>query len=98
MDSLRGRILAAFDPEGQFEDETHRRIEGLVRNGELAADEAERWIDLLLNYPSRWDVTHGVDEPASSPPPESSADSAELQALLEQLGRLEKELEELKQK
>ena len=98
MDNLRGRILAAFDPEGQFEDETHRRIEGLVEHGELAPDEADRWIDLLLNYPSRWDVIHSVEEPASPPSPESSPDSAELQALLEQLGRLEKELEELKQK
>jgi len=98
IDSLRSRILAAFDPEGQVEEEIHRRVEGLVNHGELAAEEAERWIDKLLNYPSQWDVTHttaGTSETERAP--ETQAGSPELKDLLDQVDRLEQELERLKQ-
>ena len=98
IDSLRSSILAAFDPDGQVEEEIQRRVDGLVNHGELAAEEAERWIDKLLNYPSRWDVTHtGVETPENAPLPEEEADSPDLRNLLEQVERLEKELERLKQ-
>ncbi len=96
MDSIRSRILAAFDPEGQLEEEIRRRVDGLVLHGELAADEAGRWIDKLLNYPSRWDVTHRP-ETLQVDADTSAEESAELQALAEQVEHLEKELARLKE-
>jgi polyhydroxyalkanoate synthesis repressor PhaR len=98
IDNLRSRILAAFDPEGQLEEEIHRRVHGLVQHGELVAEEAERWIDQLINYPSRWDAVHTAEAAEGTPAPENAGENAELQALLEQVERLEKELEQLKQK
>lgn len=96
IDSLRSRILAAFDPEGQVEEEIQRRVDGLVNHGELAAEEAERWIDKLLNYPSRWDVTHTTAAAETKTTPQTEVDGTELHSLLEQVERLEKELERLK--
>jgi polyhydroxyalkanoate synthesis repressor PhaR len=97
IDSLRNRILAAFDPDGQVEEEILRRVQGLVKHGELAAEEAERWIDKLLNYPSRWEVTHTAEAPSStSTASDENQESTELSELLAQVEQLEKELELLK--
>lgn len=88
-ESLRARILAAFDPDGLVEEEIHRRLDELTAQGELAVDEAARLVEKLIGQPQRWNVTHG-------PAPEIPEAQDEIQALNEQLAALEKELQDLK--
>lgn len=89
FDSLRTRMLAAFDPDGLFEEEIHRRMDKLTAQGELAVDDAARLVEKLVGQPQRWNVIH-------QSAPEALQENDEVQALSEQLAALEKELEDLK--
>ena len=89
IDNLRTRMLAAFDPDGLFNEEIRRRMDELTAKGELPVDEADRLVEKLVGQPKRWNVTH---QSSSEPLQEND----EVQALSDQLAALEKELEELK--
>ncbi len=90
LESLRERMLAAFDPQSLVDAEIRRRLESLAARGELAAEEAVRLAEKLAGPPEQWDVTHA---PAAEPPAQEPDD---LQALLQQVEALEKELAALK--
>lgn len=80
--SLNDGFAAALDPDGFVNAEIRRRVESLVEAGSLARQEAARWLELLT--------------PSSAAAPEQEpADPASIQALHEQLARLEAELAEL---
>ena len=89
IDNLRVRMLAAFDPDGLFDEEIRRRMDELTAKGELPADEAARLVEKLVGQPQRWNVTH-------QPSPEAHQENDEVQALSNQLAALEKELQDLK--
>ena len=89
FDNLRTRILAAFDPDGLFEEEIRRRTDELTALGELSVEEAARLVEKLVGQPQRWNVSR-------QPSPEPLQKNDEVQALSDQLAALEKELEDLK--
>lgn len=94
LESMRARLLAAFDPQGMVDDEIRRRVEALVLEEKLAVSEASRILDLLLDPAHRWGATHFSPERAPDEPQKSEPD---LQQLLRQVERLEQELESLRQ-
>jgi hypothetical protein len=79
--SLRTRLLAAFDPERQFEDELRRRVERLEKSGEMAPEEGSRFLGQVLL----------VSSPSQKP-----ANLREVEGLLRQVAALEEELVRLK--
>ncbi len=94
LDTLRARLLAAFDPDGLVEEELRRRIEQMVLRGELAAAEAARFLDKLLDPTRRWDVPYRSKQSEDEP---FEAAQAALQALTQQVAALEQELKRIKQ-
>jgi polyhydroxyalkanoate synthesis repressor PhaR len=86
--SLRSRLLAALDPERHLEEEIQGRMLGLVQRGEMAADEGARLVARLLaaRPVPQPTVSHSAPEPDSQP---------EVQALLRQVEALEQELARL---
>jgi hypothetical protein len=79
LGSLRGRLLAAFDPEQHLENELRARLERLVERGEMAAEDAGRVLEQLLRR--------------DTPPQEKAPLAAETMADLHgRLAALEKEL------
>lgn len=108
VSAVRSR-LAGFDPFQAVDEEIARRVHGLVEKGQLAAEEGQRILSLLVRKPepaaAQADVIHiavkGEDEPAadSEAPSEGgdSPDPAEVEALLRQVELLEGELARLKQ-
>ncbi len=93
LESLRARMLAAFDPNGLVEEEIHRRVEQLVLSGELAASEAGRFLDKLIDPAHRWDVQHRT---TADPQAGSSELPGQLQALHHQVEMLEEQLAQLR--
>ncbi|MBI4928537.1 MAG: DUF5320 domain-containing protein, partial [Anaerolineae bacterium] len=85
LESLRTRVLAAFDPQSQFDEELHRRLDVLVARGELAVEEAAAWLKKLTSQ----------HEPPPPAQPEVS-ETSDIDALLRQVQALEAELEALK--
>lgn len=94
LETLRSRMLAAFDPDGLVDDEIRRRIEQLVLRGEMAAAEAGRFLDKLLDPSRRWETARVPSQALEEAAP--SADES-LRVLSQQLAALEKELERIKQ-
>lgn len=85
VSTLRIRMLAAFDPERQLEEELGRRVQVLVSLGEMAAEEGARLVERLL-----------AARPAAPPPSSPEAETQlELEALHRQVAALEEELARL---
>ncbi len=86
LDSLRERLLAAFDPEGYLNLAVRRRIRQWVERGEMSAPEAEKFL-------SRWFGEPAQAEQPSEPPSLSTGEIVE--QLRSQLHQLEEELQRL---
>jgi len=82
--SLRARMLAAFDPQRQFEEELRARLARLVERGDLGQAEGARLAEMLLR-------AGGEAEPPGEPLP-----GADLAGLSRQVAELEQELQRLK--
>lgn len=88
ISSLRARMLAAFDPQRQLEEELRWRVQTLVERGEMAAEDGLGLVARLLAV-----------RPAAPPPAEPGVGEDEelAQALLRQVAALEDELARLQQ-
>jgi polyhydroxyalkanoate synthesis repressor PhaR len=93
LDIMRSRLLAAFDPEGQVDEEIRRRIHGLVQQGRLTPELEKDLVEKLTGGASRWEVNH-VPGDSDSPTPVFSED--DLDNLRRQVDALEQELFRLK--
>ena len=93
LDSMRSRLLAAFDPEGQVNEEIRRRIDGLVRQGGISQQLGTDLVDKLTGGSPRWDVRHAPEEDAS---PHRVFSEDDLTNLRRQVDALEQELARLK--
>jgi polyhydroxyalkanoate synthesis repressor PhaR len=80
FDTLRARILAAFDPNRHLEEELRRRMDQLVGRGEISAGEAGHLLEQLLRR----------EEPETNPVDTESEQT--LAALQLQLDELERQL------
>ncbi len=85
VQNLRDNISAFLDPVQHAEDEMKTRLQTLVDEGLLAAEEGQRLGNLLL----------AARRPADVPPDAASLE--EFQALLAQVEQLETELQALRQ-
>jgi len=94
LEAMRERLLAAFDPQGMVDDEIRRRVENLVLEKKLAASEASRMLDLLLDPAHRWESARFSP---GRPPDEPQSHEPDLQKLMRQVEQLEQELESLRQ-
>lgn len=94
LETMRTRLLAAFDPQGMVDDEIRRRIESLVLEKKVAVSEASRMLDLLLDPAHRWEPTRFSPEQVPDEPQNHEPD---LQKLLRQVEQLEQELKSLRQ-
>jgi polyhydroxyalkanoate synthesis repressor PhaR len=88
IQSLRGGVNAFLDPVVYAEEEIRRRLNLLVEEGTLLAEEAKHMGELLLAVRMR-------PTPPTPPPPAESAAPVEVEGLREQVSRLERELEAL---
>ncbi|MEJ5312866.1 MULTISPECIES: polyhydroxyalkanoate synthesis regulator DNA-binding domain-containing protein [Anaerolinea] len=86
LDSLRERLLAAFDPEGFLNLAVRRRIRQWVEQGEMSAAEAEKFLTRWFAEPFR------AEQPSE---PSSYSPGERLDQLREQLRQLEEELQRL---
>ncbi|NLG99684.1 MAG: hypothetical protein GX491_20200 [Chloroflexi bacterium] len=101
VNALRS-LLVAMDPFQTVDEEIRRRIQSLVEQEKLTAEEAQRWQELLLRRAPQADVVRmpASEEaaPESEPEPEPEADFVDPQAfdqLQQQVEMLEQELARL---
>lgn len=107
MSALRSRLVS-MDPFQTVDEEIRRRIQGLVEQGRVGVEEAQRWQDLLIRRApasNQSDVirirVRGEEEPevevSTEPEVEEPADPQEVETLMRQVEILEQELQRLKQ-
>ncbi|MBN1372482.1 MAG: hypothetical protein JW987_11140 [Anaerolineaceae bacterium] len=83
IETLRERLLAAFDPQGHLEDELRRRLDELVTRGELTAEVARAMFEKMR--------ATGAPPPDAEPEP-----NPDLEELRRQVRALEEELARLR--
>lgn len=88
LSSLRSKMLAAFDPQRHLEEGIRARIERLVKRGELGVDEGSYLAEILLK-------TDLQEQPADEISEEPPGESADINALRQQVEDLEQELRRL---
>lgn len=83
IETLRERLLAAFDPQGHLEEELRRRLDELVTRGELTAEVARAMFEKM--------------RAAGTPPPDAEPEpNPDLEELRRQVRALEEELARLR--
>ena len=83
IETLRERLLAAFDPQGHLEEELRRRLDELVARGELTAEIARAMFEKM--------------RAAGAPPPDVEPEpNPDLEELRRQVRALEEELARLR--
>ncbi len=107
MDALRSRLVS-MAPFQMVDEEIRRRIQALVEQGRITEEEALRWQDLLIRKPAdsgevripvRDDEAGSEGVRAAQDTTEAVAevvDEAEVEALVNQVEQLERELERLR--
>jgi len=89
LENLREAFQASLDPAGSFEREIHRRVQRLVQEEKLTAEESNQWVELLLSpeLESQALFPGMIDEPASR---------NDIHILLAQLEQIDQSLADLK--
>ena len=107
MDALRSRLVS-MAPFQMVDEEIRRRIQALVEQGRITEEESLRWQDLLIRKPAdsgevripvRDDEAGSEGVRAAQDTTEAVAevvDEAEVEALVNQVEQLERELERLR--
>jgi polyhydroxyalkanoate synthesis repressor PhaR len=83
FESLRERLLAAFDPQGHVDEEIRRRLDDLVARGMLTPEKAHELLGQILGA-------------APSQTPVEAVELPDLEALQRQVKALEEELARLR--
>jgi polyhydroxyalkanoate synthesis repressor PhaR len=86
LETLRTRLLAAFDPQGHVEEEIRHRVNELAARGEISPADAARMLEKLLGH---------TLPPAEQGPPQELDEYA---AMLQQVEALENELRQMQSK
>lgn len=99
VSALRSRLVA-MDPFQTVDEEIRRRIQSLVEQEKLTAEEAQRWQELLLRRAPQADVVRTPARPDEEAAPESEpeadfVDPQALDQLQQQVEMLEQELARL---
>lgn len=93
---LHNTLLDCLNPDAFWNEELRCRVDALVEAGEISAEEAARWVDLLhAQDAERLDVIHQAHDETPPATEEDTASSEDVQKLLDQLAALEKELKSL---
>jgi polyhydroxyalkanoate synthesis repressor PhaR len=94
VETLRSRMLAAFDPQQQAREEIVRRFNNLVRRAELSQAEADVLIEKLIGFPPSREATDADIEPEKNEA--GSSQTKDLDEIIKQVEALEKEVAQLK--